>query len=407
MLAELLPRAHARLAALPLLGPHVSKFALWLRSQGYPDLPIRLRLRALPRLEARLGRRGVCGLANVSPAQLRACAPRRGASDLYLFALVRSLESFLDQHGLLAPASRTASEELVAVYRKHLEHVRGLATSTLKNHCDTASSLLAFLKFDRHREPLRDLDSRRIEAFLTATATRRTRAALQQSVAHLRSFLRFLVSRGAVVPGLDASIDTPRLYRGEQIPRALAWDMVLAFLGTIDRSTPRGRRDYAMLLLLATYGLRVSEVAALRLDDIAWRTERILVPRPKVSAPLVLPLTVEVGAALVDYVRHVRPKSSAREVFLGLRAPIGPLGPTAVGEAFQRWRRRSGLPIGDRSAHCLRHSLAIHLLRQGTSIKAIGDLLGHRSVESTCVYLRLHVADLREAALDLPGEDHR
>jgi integrase/recombinase XerD len=183
--------------------------------------------------------------------------------------------------------------------------------------------------------------------------------------------------------------------------------VVQAFLGAIDRSTPMGQRDYAMFLLVATYGLRVSEIAALRLDDIAWRAARIRVPRPKVSGPLMLPLTVEAGAALVDYVRHVRPKVSDREVFLRLRAPIGPLVPTAVGEAFQRWKHRSALPIGDRSAHCLRHSLAIHLLRQGTSIKAIGDLLGHRSVESTCVYLRLHVADLRETALDLPREDLR
>lgn len=407
MLAELLPRAHARLTALPLLGPHLSNFALWLRSEGYTDLPIRLRLRAASRLDARLRRRGVRMLAAVPLVDVRACAPRRAASDLYLSALVYSLEAFLDQHGLLAPAARTASQDLVTVYRKHLSHVRGFAASTLKNHCDTALSLLTFLKFDRDRATLRHLDARRIEEFLIATATRRTRAALQQSVAHLRSFLRFLASRRDVVPGLDASIDTPRLYRGEQLPRALAWDVVQALLGAIDRSTPRGRRDYAMLLLLATYGLRVSEVAALRLEDIAWRTERIHVPRPKVSLPLVLPLTVEVGAALVDYVRHVRPKVSEREVFLGLRAPIGPLGPTAIGEAFQRWKRRSGLPIGNHSAHCLCHSLAIHLLRQGTALKTIGDLLGDRSVESTCVYLRLHVADLREAALDLPREDLR
>jgi site-specific recombinase XerD len=320
---------------------------------------------------------------------------------------VRSLESFLDYHRLLAPPPRTASEELVAAYRMHLEKVRGVAGSTLKNHCNTASSLLTFLEFDGDRATLRDIDPRCIEEFLVDTATRRARAALQQSLAHLRSFVRFLVSRGDVVPGLDASIDTPRLYRGEQLPRALAWDVVQAFLGTIDRPTPRGRRDYAMFLLIATYGLRVSEVAALRLDDIAWRTERIRVPRPKVSAPLVLPLTVEAGAALVDYVRHVRPKVTSREVFLSLRAPIGPLVPTTVGEAFRRCKHRSGLPIGDHSAHCLRHSLAVHLLRQGTSIKAIGDLLGHRSIESTCVYLRLHVADLREAALDLPREDQR
>lgn len=273
-------------------------------------------------------------LANIPVAQLRACAPRRGASDLYLRALVRSVESFLDQHDLIAPASRTASEGLVAVYREHLTQVRGLATSTLKNHCDTASSLLAFLKFDGDGVTLRRLDSRRIEAFLVTTATRRGRAALQQSVAHLRSFLRFLVSRGDVVPGLDASIDTPRLYRGEQLPRALAWDVVQAFLGAIERSTPRGQRDYAMLLLLATYGLRVSEVAALRLDDLAWRTERIRVPRPKVSAPLVLPLTVEVGAA-----RGLRAARSAE----GTR-PRGLPWPPCADRALGPHGRERGIP---------------------------------------------------------------
>ena len=93
-----------------------------------------------------------------------------------------------------------------------------------------------------------------------------------------------------------------------------------------------------------------------------------------------------------------------REVFLRVRAPAGPLAPTAVTEAFQGWTRRSGLPIPYQGPHCLRHSLAVHLLRQGTSLKAIGDLLGHRSAESTCVYLRLHVEDLRDVALDLPPE---
>ena len=208
--------------------------------------------------------------------------------------------------------------------------------------------------------------------------------------------------QGEVAPGLDACIDQPRVYRGEQIPRALPWQTVQTLLAAIDRTTAMGRRDYAMFLLMATYGLRASEVTAVHLDHIAWRARQFRVLRSKTQTPIVLPLTLEVGAALLDYLRHVRPSCAHREVFLRVRKPCGPLRPTGVGEAFQGWRRRSALGIPDGGAHCLRHSLALHLLRQGTSLKAIGDLLGHRSMESTCVYLRLHVDDLRAAALDLP-----
>lgn len=159
-----------------------------------------------------------------------------------------------------------------------------------------------------------------------------------------------------------------------------------------------------MFLLVTTYGLRTSEVAALRLDDINWRAGRLCISRRKTVTPLVLPLTTEVGAAVAEYLRRDRPKLPDREVFLRVRAPAGKLKPTAVTEAFQGWTRRSGLIIPFQGPHCLRHSLAVHLLREGTSLKAIGDLLGHRSSEATCVYLRLHVDDLRDAALDIPPE---
>jgi integrase len=159
-----------------------------------------------------------------------------------------------------------------------------------------------------------------------------------------------------------------------------------------------------LFLLITTYGLRTSEVAALRLDDIEWRAARLRVPRPKSKTPIVLPLSKEVGAAIADYLRRDRPNIAHREVFLRVRAPAGPLLPTAVTNAFQTWTRRGHLAIPYQGPHCLRHSLAVHLLRRGTSIKAIGDLLGHRSSEATCVYLRLHVDDLRDAALEVPAE---
>jgi integrase len=184
----------------------------------------------------------------------------------------------------------------------------------------------------------------------------------------------------------------------------LPWDTVLAFLQSIDRSTPMGRRDYAMFLLVVTYGLRACEVVSLTLDDIDWRADRLCVPRRKVRSPLVLPLTPEVGAAIVAYIRDGRPRLTYREVFLRERAPAGTLEPTVFGHVFRGRIRSSGLTIPDLGPHCLRHSLAIHLLRQGLPLKSIGDLLGHRNAESTCVYLRLHVEDLRDVALDLPAK---
>jgi site-specific recombinase XerD len=159
-----------------------------------------------------------------------------------------------------------------------------------------------------------------------------------------------------------------------------------------------------MFILISTYGLRTSEVAHLRLEDICWRAEQLRIARSKTCSRLTLPLTTEVGACLLDYLRHGRPQTIHRQVFLRVRAPAGPLRPTAVTEAFQGWVRRSGLPIPYQGPHCLRHSLAVHLLRRGAPLKTIGDLLGHRSIESTCVYLRLHVEDLRDVALDLPRE---
>jgi site-specific recombinase XerD len=403
-LAELCPRIHVRYSSLRVLGSHVEDFVVWLHARGYPPRPIRLRLRALPRVDARLRRRGVRRLDAVSRAQLLALAPRDSQDDVYFTAVVRSLADYLSERELLARPPATPGEKLVAAYQGYLEHVRGLAASTRMQHGATALEFLALIGLVSDVGVLRRVGQHQIESFLRAVGARICRASLQHTVAHLRSFLRFLVSRGEIAPGLDSSIDTPRLYRGEQLPRSLPWQTVQAFLAAIDRATSKGRRDYAMFLLIATYGLRTSEVAGLRLEDIEWRAGRLRVSRPKTQSPITLPLTQEVGAALLDYLRNARPELPCREVFLRVRAPAGTLAPTAVTEAFQAWARRSALPIAYQGPHCLRHSLAVHLLRQGTSLKAIGDLLGHRSAESTCVYLRLHVEDLRDAALDLPQE---
>lgn len=404
MLEEICPRYHARFSSLALFGPHVEGLVVWLRDQGYASLPIRRRVRVLPRIEQMLRERGVLQIEEINERALLRLAPKDSQDDVYLAATVRSLARYFTVQGMLAPSITTPVQQLTEEYAEYLDRVRGLAVSTRLHHVATAAEMLTFVKFDGDPSSMRAIGPQTLEALLRVLGTRLSRDSLQHAVAHLRSFLRFLASRGLVRPGLDAQIDTPRVYRGERLPRALPWESVRTLLASIDRSTGMGKRDYAMLLLVATYGLRTSEVAALRLDDIKWREERLLVPRSKIDAPLVLPLRTEVAAALLDYLRNARPDLPHRQVFLRVRGPSGPLRPTAVTEVFQGAVRRGGLDITYQGPHCLRHSLAVHLLRQGASLLSIRELLGHRSTESTCVYLRLHVEDLRDVALPLPAQ---
>lgn len=408
MLTQLFPRAHDRFLRLQVLGCVISGFAEWLAEKGYAPLSVRQHVRCSCRLDRALRRRGFRQLADVTTADWSACVSARARKDdAKLAAAVRCWHRYLHARGLLAaprePGSR--SRTLLAAYGDFLRDVRGLTTPTVSAHLRSSAELLRQLDYDASTAGMTALSASAIEDFLQRVARRQARASLQHVVAHLRGFLRFLAAQGELRPGLEQAIDTPRVYRLEQLPRALPWDTVQAFLRSIDRRTPIGRRDYAIFLLIATYGLRVHEVAALTLDAIAWRAGSLRIFPRKGGQPLFLPLTDEVGAALADYLRHGRPRLACREVFLRSRAPAGAIERTAVTDAFQAWSRRSGLQIAFQGAHCLRHSYAVHLLRQGVPLKTIGDVLGHRSPEATRVYLRLSTDDLRDVALPLPRED--
>lgn len=408
MLSKLFPRIHSQYASLSLLGASLDGFARSLHDRGYRRYRVLQYLRAARRIDQILGQHGCETISAVTREVLRSCVPPGGhprGDPSGLAATARSLERYLEATGLFTAASAEApshSRRLVTDYCGFLQTIRGLASATVGQHVHTAALLLDHLGHEQHPGCLADLKSSDVEAFVRDRGRRLSRASLQHEIAYLRSFLRFLALRGDSPSGLDKQIDTPRVYRLERLPRALPWEIVGNFLRSIDRSACRGLRDYAMFLLIATYGLRASEVASLTLDQIDWRNGWICARPSKTQTPLLLPLTDPVAAALVDYLRQGRPALPYREIFLGCRAPGAPLGATAVSEAFRVWVKRSGLSIPAQGPHCLRHSYAVHLLRQGTPLKTIGDLLGHRSTESTCVYLRLAVEDLRDVALPLP-----
>ena len=408
MVQALFPKFHSRFVSLPLLGPIVDRFSLWLVNRGYLRGSARQQLRCLIPLDRALRERGCEHLGAISRGALRAAGPEPSPRSRTAIGTARALERFLDEEGMLPPPEPvppSPAQVQIEAYAAYLRGVRGLASSTIAQHCGSISEFLHCLGYCTAPVRLEALCPADIEAFVRSVGSRLGRASLQHTVAHLRGFLRFLSITGVLRPGLEGQIDTPRVYRLEQLPRALPWKTVCAFLESIDRSTPLGLRDYTMFFLIASYGLRACEVVSLTLDHIDWRSEQILLPQRKTRGALLLPLTEAVGTVLLDYLRHGRPQLLYREVFLRARAPHGILKPTAVGDAFQGWSKRSGLDIPFEGAHCLRHSYAVHLLRSGVSMKTIGDVLGHRSSDATCMYLRLALEDLRGVALSLPTPD--
>ncbi|MBP1293635.1 MULTISPECIES: tyrosine-type recombinase/integrase [Bradyrhizobium] len=284
-------------------------------------------------------------------------------------------------------------------YKRHLSEVRGLSSATLEQHIATAKSLLAHaLPADA---PLQALSAAAVERFVITAARRIKRQTLQHVVARLRAFLRFCFDQGEVQERLDV-IDAPRAYRGELPPRALAWPLVQRLLRSIDRSSRLGWRDYAILHLMAHYGLRPSEIITLTLGSIDWENKTLHVKQCKTRSDLILPVADQTLRILRHYLRRGRPGGKHPELFLRASTPVGPLTHYAIGDLYQKRAGQSGLPLQGTSSYCLRHSFAMRLLDRGVGVKVIGDLLGHHTLESTCVYLRLETGALREVALALP-----
>jgi site-specific recombinase XerD len=241
-------------------------------------------------------------------------------------------------------------------------------------------------------------------AVLSAFIVDRSAAGLAKSTVRdtagvLRVFLRYAHREGVVASDLSGAVEWPQLYRLSSIPRSISWEDVNRVLAAVDRRTEAGRRDYAILLLLVTYGLRGREVAALTLDDIDWKRERLAVPERKAGHSTAFPLSVVVGEALVDYLRRGRPATDDRHVFFRAAAPRRPIGPAAVSSLARHYLLKAGVQVPRPGSHTLRHSAVQRLVDADFDLKTIGDFVGHRSARSTEVYAKVAVEALREVAL--------
>ena len=315
---------------------------------------------------------------------------------------LRTLLGYLDGLGVLPSDDAVASpvDRLVEEFRDYLLLERGAKASSAGRYEPTARMFLS-----ERSEPIEDglarVSGAEVSMFVLRESRRRSACSTEMVVCALRALLRFLHARGLIVEPLVEAVPSVARRR-EDLPRGLEAGQVKGLLDSCDRCAPTGRRDYAVLVLLARLGLRCSEVAALRLDDIDWRASELVI-RGKGSRLDRLPLTADVGEALADYLRHGRPRGFGRMLFLTACAPITGITRRTIGHAMRYACQRAGIPpVG---AHRLRHTVASELLRHGAGLAEIGQVLRHQDLATTAIYAKVDRQALSRLALPWPGSE--
>lgn len=246
---------------------------------------------------------------------------------------------------------------------------------------------------------LADLTPAVLSAFVVQTGRNLSKSSVTGLCSALHVFLRYLHREALTSTDLSGAIDSPRRYQFSGLPRSIPWADVRKLLDSVDRRSALGKRDYAILLLLVTYGLRACEVANLKLDDIDWKRERLMVSERKAGHNTAYPLSSAVGEAIIDYLKHGRPPIHDRHLFLRAMAPRLPMASGAVSNRATNYLHKAGIAVGRPGSHTLRHTCVQRLVDAEFSFKAIGDYVGHASPASTQIYTKVAVETLREVAL--------
>jgi site-specific recombinase XerD len=390
------------------LGPYLDDLATILHQQGYAPSSIQRCLRTSELFGRWLQGQGydvtqidetaiqhyVSGLERYRSGQL----PKAAQGLKHVVGLLRQRGHLSDRQ------SPTPVAQWLAAYDAHLRQVAGLALSTRQSYGRMARRFIISC-FGAERPAWQVLTAPMITAFVTQEAAKCHGYGRKAPSVAVRSFLRFLVFRGEIRPGLEAAAPIPPQWKHASLPPRLTPEDVERVLAVYQGDTATSRRHRAMLLLLARLGLRAQEVVALCLDDIDWYASQLCIRPGKTHQARSLPFTQEVGHALAAYLQDGRPKSDSRRVFLQCRPPWRPC--TVNGTI--RWMVRqaflsASIAIRPRTgSHLLRHSAASHMLNRGASFKEVADVLGHRSLQTTGIYAKLDLDTLAAVALPWLG----
>lgn len=393
-----------------LLGPlavHVDSFLTDLYAVGYAPRAVAKR-RSIVTAFMRWTQAERVAVRDLSDAHLSAFLKRRPprCDTRKEQAALRRFLAHVRARGVCSPtASRpdSSADELAHRYTAFLRTERGLAENSILVYGPSARDFLAYRLSKAGSLALDTLDAETIRAFLVERIAHGSSESSRLLTVSLRSLLRFLFLRGETPRDLSAAVPMVRTYRQSAVPAHLSPEEMERVLATPDASTTRGRRDAAILLLLARLGLRASEIVSLELADLHWRVGEIVVrgKGPRVDH---VPLLADVGDAIVRYLRQDRGTSVSRRVFLRLIPPrVGLSRPCAIDHIVRLALARAGVrPRYRRVAHLFRHSLATRMIRQGASIAEIAEVLRHRSQTTTAIYAKVSFEALRSMARPWP-----
>jgi len=390
-------------------GAYLDSFTAWLAKRGFGSDAVRHLLRGASEFAtwAQAPRSGMTMLPSgywrdfcEHLAKRKRLHGARGQHSIYWRGAQQFVEFLRAQHGIVAieAPERTVAPELVVAFEHWMAVHRGIKPSSLDTYRPHILDLLATLGDQPDH-----FSAASLRAFILAYAKHSGRAAAQTRVKASRMFCRFLIVTGQCPPGLDAAVPDIAKWRLASLPRYLPSDDIERVLAACNGARPIDMRDKAILLLLARLGLRASEVADLKLEDIDWSHGTFtIIGKSRHEAKL--PLPQDVGDAILTYLKCARPRMGSTHVFITAVAPWQPITRDVVRHATARAIRRAGVESPSRGSHVLRHSAATALLRQGASLQVIGEVLRHRSIDTTALYAKVDIGLLHQVVRPWPGE---
>ena len=387
-----------------LFAPHLDDFLEKRAAQGFGPQMLRAKLCAVTFFGNFLRCHGIDEIDAITDTHIAEFIDReseriRGSGVSIARSAIDALMADLQDKGLVAaPPPPPAPSGPVEDFLRSLDEERGLSPATIANRRHYLGRFLRHLDCESSQDRLSEITAQDVDRFLVEMGRVYSRKAMSHVCTALRGLLRYLYRTDVLPTDLSGGVLLPKFYAFERLACALPWESVERILGAVDTTTPTGRRDIAVLWLLVTYGLRPGEVEKMRLEDLEWRNDAIYIQRLKNRKPQRLPMTEQVGETILAYLKNGRPKTSIREVFVSAYAPHIALR-HGVGRIVNRHMKRAGIESRSKGAYVIRHSFAVHLLRQGRSIKTIGDMLGHTDLRSAYHYTKLTVEDLQDVAL--------
>ncbi len=396
------------------LGEPLERYVAWLAEHGYAARSVHSRVPVVVRFGAFAAGRGAHTIADlpaqiddfvddwlarkdhrryVEPTRLGLRKEIRGPIDQFLRVVLPEFHG----RGRSRRHRPMPFPDLAPRFFTYLRDERGLRETSIDHYRFHLEALGSYLARVELHDPAA-LSPVVLSAFIADTTRGLSKTSIRDRCGTLRVFLRFLHREGYLPHDVSGAVGAPQVHRLSGIPRAVTWEDVRRMLAKVDRRTTVGRRDYAILLLLVTYGLRAREVAALTLDDVDWRNERLRVPERKAGHSTAYPLSPIVGTAILDYLKHGRPSTADRHLFFRVVAPLTPVTFNVVGCLAARHLFAAGVHVARAGSHTLRHTCVQRLVDGGLSLKVIGDYVGHRQPGSTQIYSKVDLDTLRTVA---------